>query len=491
LFETCDEAERTRLEVSGQTSKILAQARAGATSRAWESFVAGGLADVTDDPKALTLKGRLLKDQARKAGGDAAARLYVQSAKAYADAAALRPDTYPLINAATMSLFAGQQGHMELLAQKVLTMLETGIGAGETPYWHEATRAEALLLLGRQGDAQAALGKAIIAAPAAWEDRAATLRQFRQILEFGGQPCRWLTDYAAPGSLYFRGMIAIAPDDVQAADSARDAVIAANVGFGYGAIAAGADILIAEALIEHGADLHIVLPTLPSVFRTHSVAPYGAAWLPRFDRLFEQAASVTIAAEGDMLTQASINLAALVAKGAAIENAGRLEGRSTGLDLNDYSSPEFDPATDVFVALERSVIMPPMTFATGNIRVVIASDYAGPDAENWEPVAEGFYALSTDSLTSVADLLIELRRTVPDARCATVVAAIQTAGGGGDNHVARALRMAQCATSGTSVADAGSARALLSKFPKMRTEPLGELPGADGAIEIYAIEPQT
>ena len=472
-------------------ANILALARAGATSRAWESFVAGGLADVTDDPKALTLKGRLLKDQARKAGGDAAARLYVQSAKAYADAAALRPDTYPLINAATMSLFAGQPGHMELLAQKVLTMLGTGIGAGETPYWHEATRAEALLLLGRDDEAQAALGKAIIAAPAAWEDRAATLRQFRQILEFRGQQCQWLADYAAPASVYFRGMIAIAAGDVHAADSARDAVIAANAGFGYGAIAAGADILIAEALIEHGADLHVVLPALPSVFRTHSVAPYGAAWLPRFDRLFEQAASVTIAAEDDILTEASINLAALVAKGAAIENAGRLEGRPTGLDLNDRPSPDFTPETDVFVALERSVILPPMNLAKGNIRTVIASDYAGSDAENWEPIADGFYALSTDSLTSVADLLIGLRHTAPAARCATVVAAVQTAAGGGDNHIARALRMAQCATAGTSVADAGSARAMLSKYPTMRTEPLGELPGADGAVEIYAIEPQT
>ncbi len=470
-------------------ANILALARAGATSRAWESFVAGGLADVTDDPKALTLKGRLLKDQARKAGGNAAARLYLQSAKAYADAAALRPDTYPLINAATMSLFAGQPGHMELLAQKVLTMLGTGIGAGETPYWHEATRAEALLLLGRDDEAQAALGKAIIAAPAAWEDRAATLRQFRQIQEFGGQPCQWLTDYAPPGSLYFRGMIAIAPDDVHAANSARDAIIAANTGFGYGAIAAGADILIAEALIEHGAELHVVLPTLPSAFRTQSVAPYGNAWLPRFDRLFEQAASVTVAAEGDVLTEASINLAMLIAKGAAIENAGRLEGCASGLDLNDRPSPDFEQTTDVFVALERSTVLPPMTLAKGNICIVIASDYAGSDAENWKPVADGFYALSTNSLTSVADLLIGLRRTAPDARCATVVAAVQTADGGSDTHAAQALRMAQCATAGTSVADAGSARAMLSKCPDMRTEPLGELPDADGAMQIYAIDP--
>ena len=202
--------------------EISALARAGAVTRAWNAFVDAGLEQSTSDPKALTLKGRLLKDQARKTSGGVAARLYLQSAKAYTDAAALRPDSYPLINAATMSLFAGQSDHMALLAQHVLNMLETGIGLGETAYWHEATRAEALLLLDRQADAQTALDKAINTAPAAYEDRAVTLRQFRQIAEFRGSSCNWLVNYAPPASLYFKGMIGIAPDDHHAADLARD-----------------------------------------------------------------------------------------------------------------------------------------------------------------------------------------------------------------------------------------------------------------------------
>jgi tetratricopeptide (TPR) repeat protein len=469
-------------------SSVLSLARSGATSRAWEAFVAAGLADVTDDPAALTLKGRLLKDQARKAKGGAAARLYLQSAKAYADAAALRPDSYPLINAATMSLFAGQPGHMELLAQKVLTMLDTGIGAGETAYWHEATRAEALLLLGRQRDAQAALSKAIIAAPAAWEDRAATLRQFRQISEFRGEACQWLADYAPPASVYFKGMIGIAPDDERAATKARDAVSGANAGFGYGAVAAGADILIAEALIEHGGELHLVLPILPSGFRMQSVAPYGEAWLPRFDRLFEQAASVTIVTAGDELAEAAINFAAQVAKGAAIENAGRLEGHAKGLELNDSPSPEFESVTDVFVALERSALLPPMTLAKGNLLVALVCDQIGNDPEGWAPVADGFYARSPDSLTAANALLAGLGQVAPEARCAIGVAA--DAATDADAQLAKILRMAQAATAGTSLADVCSARAMLAGFPKMRTEPLGELPDTGGAIEICAIEPE-
>ncbi len=476
--------------MSNDISLILALARAGATSRAWDALAAAGLDDATGDTRVLTLKGRLLKDRARKVKGAASARLYLQSAKAYADAAALRPDSYPLINAATMSLFAGQPDHMALLAQRVLTMLDMGIGAGETAYWHEATRAEALLLLGRQAEAQSAFDRAILAAPLAWEDRAATLRQFRQILEFRGERSDWLSNYAPPASLYFSGMIGIAPDDMRAAELAREAVRNANAGFGYGALAAGADILVAEALIDNGAELHVVLPTLLSEFRTQSAAPYGEAWLPRFDRLLDQAASVTVAAAVEVLTEAAIVFAAQVAKGAAIENAARLEGRARGLELNESPSPAYEPTSDIFVSVERSGPRPPTTLAKGDLLVTLVIDNVGAEQDGWKHVADGFYAFSTRSLASAYALLHGLRQNAPDARSALGIT-IGQAADDVDAHLVNVLRMAQCATVGTSIADAASARAMLSLFPKLRSEPLGELPDATGAMEIYAIVPET
>ena len=468
---------------------ILALARSGAASRAWAAFVAAGLDQVAGNPATLTLKGRLLKDRARKATGDVSARLYLQSAKAYADAAALRPDSYPLINAATMSLFAGQPSHMALLAQKVLTMLDTGMGLGETPYWHEATRAEALLLLDRKADAQAALNRAIIAAPQAWEDRAATLRQFRQIAEFRNQDSGWLSNYAPPASLYFKGMIGVAADDMRGGEMAHEAVTNANAGFGYGALAAGADILIAEALIDVGAELHLILPVFSSAFRAQSVAPYGKAWLPRFDRLFEQAASVTVAATGDRLTEAAIGFAAQVAKGAAMENAGRLEGRTIGLELNDQPSPVFERASDLFVSLARSAPHPAAALNKGVTLVTLVSDDVGDDRDSWMPVADGFYAHNAKSVDAVNALLIQLKKIAPGARSSVSISAVENRADAADAHMAKALRLAQCAAAGTSIADVSSARAILSACPKLRIEPLGELPGTGGATEIYAIEP--
>ena len=254
---------------------ILALARAGAVSRALVAFADAGLDEAINDPKALTLKGRMLKDEARKANGDAQTRLYLRSTKAYADAAALAQDSYPLINAATMSMFAGQTGQMESQAKQVMALLHSGAGAGETPYWHEATKAEALLLLKKRSEAEAALVDAVKHAPEAWEDHATTLRQFRAILRHRGQPDNWLAAYAPPGSIFFKGMIGISPDDHKATDAINRGVGDSGARFAYGALAAGADILIAEAVLRNGGELHLILPVIPSAFKAQSVTPYG------------------------------------------------------------------------------------------------------------------------------------------------------------------------------------------------------------------------
>jgi hypothetical protein len=464
-------------------ASILALARAGATARAWDEFVAAGL-DKAGDAKALTLKGRLLKDRARKARNGAAARLYLQSARAYADAASLAPDSYPLINAATMSLFAGQADHMALLAQRVLTLLDTRAGPGETAYWHEATRAEAMLLLGQKAQARKALDKAIAAAPAAWEDRAATLRQFRQIALFRGEDAGWLSAYAAPASLHFKGMMGIDPADVAAARAVRKGVEELGAGFGFGALAAGADILIAEALVERGAELHVILPVIASAFRAQSVEPYGAAWASRFDRLFELAASVTVVAPGEMLSDAAIELAARVSKGMAIENATRLEGEAVGFEVGDLA-PEAAEAGDSFIDLARSASLPHVDIPKGQLAIYLASDQT-PEGAGWE-AAEGLFVAHEASLEAVLDRLATERRRTPLARTGIHIGFTADSG----LVTATAARIAQSADPGVTLADATTARALLSHSPRMRAEPMGELADPTGAIPIYAIEPRS
>ena len=56
-----------------------------------------------------------------------------------------------------------------------------------------------------------------------------------------------------------------------------EAVRGARIGYAYGSLASGADILWAEAIMAAGGELHVVLPFAHDEFVAWSVAPAGAA----------------------------------------------------------------------------------------------------------------------------------------------------------------------------------------------------------------------
>lgn len=471
-----------------ESFSILNLARAGAAEKAWGAFLAAGLQAVDDDATVLNLKGRLLKDLARKTKGDAAARLFLQSAKAYADSAALKPDSYPLINAATMSFFAGQSDHMALLASQVLALLETGVGRGETAYWHDATKAEAHLLLGDRDKAEKMLGAGLRHAPNAWEDHATTLRQLRNILRRRGENDNWLAAFAPPKSIYFSGLMGLAADDHLAADSIAHSLSEIGVGFAYGALAAGADIMIAEAILNAGGELHIVIPTIPSVFKAQSVAPYGDAWLDRFDSLWEQASSVETIDSGKQLSHAAIMLAAEVAKGRAIDNAQRLESTHLPFEVSDGHPSRISLSIPRVIVTRSATITTGDDIPPGSCHFCIATDSPmASDAEQWEQVGD-FYisrgARAADAIPSMRALL----SAAPDARIAfdvTVSDDDSAPHGIADNL----NRLVQSASNGSAVATASAAMMIKAQDPDIRLEPLGELPGSYGASGVYAIGP--
>ena len=79
--------------------------------------------------------------------------------------------------------------------------------------------------------------------------------------------------------------------------AAEELGAAGDVGFGYGSLAAGADILFAEQLLERGASLHVVLPFDCAEFVEVSVRPAGEGWVARFRACLDRAASVHYATE--------------------------------------------------------------------------------------------------------------------------------------------------------------------------------------------------
>jgi hypothetical protein len=303
---------------------VIAYARAGALDYAWRIFHEAGFGAETENPRTLSVKGRLLKDFALRAEGDERLRFYGEASSAYQRAAELGQATYPLINAATLSLLAGDEGKARRLADQVLEWIEANPAEPETPYYHGATLAEALLLLGKDDKARAALSDAIAIAPRAWEDHASTLRQFSLILKARQVPAEWLDMLSPPRSLHFSGHMSFSADQPDAGFSQHIARLIAEerIGFGFGALAAGADIIIAEALLNAGAELHAILPGGRAAFAARSVDPFGAVWRRRFDAVLERA-EVTrpVRPENVLPDETVIDTASTIAMGLAIKHA--------------------------------------------------------------------------------------------------------------------------------------------------------------------------
>lgn len=323
---------------------IIAHARSGSLDHAWRLFEDAGFVGINDDPAVLSVRGRLLKDRARGAEGAERKRLFLEAADAYARAAEIGGATYPLINAATLSLLADLREQAEILAHGVL---ERGEEEQETPYYRAATRAEALLLMGDLAQAKTEFAAAIARAPQAYEDHASTLRQFALILDELGEDKAWLYPLRPPRTLHFAGHMALAGASDALERKIRNTIRDERVGFGYGALAAGADILIAEALLAAGAELHVILPGPREQFRESSVAPFGDDWAARFDRIADEAETVrSVAVEPGAPAALAIQLAAEIAMGSAAMQARMLMTEAVQLLILDRTAAQRSSGSD-------------------------------------------------------------------------------------------------------------------------------------------------
>ncbi len=316
--------------------RIIALARAGALELAWALFREGGY-EVSADPAALAVKGRLLKDRALQAPGAERQRLLGEAAAAYSAADGAAPEPYLLINVASLSLLASNVAGAEAAARTVLTRLASPVP--ETPYYIAATRAEAALILGDQAGAAAAMAEAIAHDPDGWSDHASTLRQLALISTHRGGVADWLDPFRPPRALHFAGHLGIAHGGAGEAslhDELAHFLDEERIGFAWGALAAGSDIVIAEALIARGIALNLVLPCPADCFRAHSVAPLGEAWGRRFDALRKAAEGIAAATQlSGPHEPLATALASEIAMGAAARQAALLETEALQLLIVD------------------------------------------------------------------------------------------------------------------------------------------------------------
>lgn len=489
--------------------QILSIARAGNPARAWALFHSSGWDARGDDPKALTLKGRLLKDQSKVADGAERVRLYGLAAEAYAAAAELERDSYPLINAAALALLGGKPERAGALAQETLALLESDPEQGENAYWRAATRAEALLLLGDETGARAALAEGISNLPYAWEDHAATVGQFELILAEQGKDDAWLDRHRPPPSLYFSGIIGLDDKDPTILQDI-DAILARErPGFGFGALAAGADILIAEALHKAGAELHITLPYPVDRFRELSVAPFGDHWVARFDALVEVAVRLDVLTElpdeEERSIAVAVELADLVAMGQCVRNAGVLKSKPKALTITGRSDEPrrqhlvwADTGHDQFaISVARKAdhhsITELSSAETKEIAAILwvdgldlnALSLLPEGARDFQPVGDAHYRISTN-LAELISISRSLLQHNADSRVSLVIDIM-------DPHqpvaslLEQASDMARASSGGAALTDYKSAMVLTLEPGKHAVEEIGELQTAYGPLPLWSL----
>lgn len=312
--------------------EVLTLARLGDTERGLRLYDTYGLAAV-GDVDALSLKARLLKDQAFAAGPRLDRNKVLEACGLYAAVYRRTRSSYPAINAATLARIGDRPQLASILAREVVRQVTA---EGRHDYFSLATLAEALVVLGKLDEARETLGRAVEAADADVGSRSTTFLQLQRLLAGSTDPAATalLDPIRPPKVAMFCGNIFTGHPKTEArlAAEMREVIVREKVGFAYGALAAGSDILIAEQLLDCGVELHIVLPFAEGDFIEQSVAPAGPDWVQRYHACMKGAATVTFASNMSYMgDQSQFGYGSKVTMGMARLRARHLHGEAIQL----------------------------------------------------------------------------------------------------------------------------------------------------------------
>lgn len=326
---------------------VLNLARCGATEHALTLFGKLRLHGVAE-PELAALEARLLKDSALAAPPATRPALLARARAAYFALWPVERRGYHGVNAAALLLLEGNATAAAALAHDVVAAhRDTG------DFWSVATLAEARLLAGDEAGMCRALADADARPDGDAAMRSSTRRQLRRSLDALGRPATEqdavLALLPAASTLHFCGHL---PGETW--DAAGEAGLAAAIelalnearrgrheaGAAFGALAAGADILIAEALLRRGLRPQVVLPASPATFALRSVLPFGAGWMRRFEACLAGCDLLVI----DEAVYGSddgldLALASRRAMGLALLRAGHIDGDAVQIALSDGAAP--------------------------------------------------------------------------------------------------------------------------------------------------------
>jgi class 3 adenylate cyclase len=323
---------------------LLALARTGATEEALIRYTdsnieanAQSAKDALLETDVLALRARIEKDRAWRAPPAQRPAAFRAALQAYENAFRATGSAFPGVNAATAALLAGDGDKAIDLAREIAENLDANPDSEHGEYFALATRVELALILGYQEAARDALGEIQRLKLGDEASRASTRRQLRAICRTKDIPASILTPIDAPSVVHYTGLLMRdTANTADVADRIRTCFDENKVGYAFGSLAAGADMLCAEQALERGARLHVVLPFQREEFRDVSVTRFGASWGKRFDDILGAAASIRYATDDAYLGDDTLfSYTSRLAMGLALLQAQFLDGDVFQLAISD------------------------------------------------------------------------------------------------------------------------------------------------------------
>jgi class 3 adenylate cyclase/tetratricopeptide (TPR) repeat protein len=297
----------------------------------------------------LSLRGRLWKDAYHRAPDAAGAVALAERARnEYLAAYAFEHDSFPGINAATLSRLLGDRAEATRLAQEIASSLSAQTQPRN--FWDLATAGEAQLILGRFDQALESYASAYRSAAGDAGSVATMRRQVALLARALPEAQDIIRVLPVPDVVAFAGHMIDAPGRPEPRFPAelapavgaalRERLARLRQPIVYTSAACGSDLIFIEAALDAHAEVNVVLPFDRQDFAQISVAVGGEGWLQRFDALLARAARVIMATDESHLgDDVLFEHAAMLLEGFAALRAAQLETTPALLCV-------IDPVTD-------------------------------------------------------------------------------------------------------------------------------------------------
>lgn len=241
-----------------------------------------------EDPETAGILGGVYKDLFRKLQDS---KYAILSRDTYSKNFSITKNYYTGINAATMSAIAGKAVQGREIANAVIALIESTANS----VWEFATLGEAYLLIKNRDRSVDYYIKARQSAGNDWGKVLSIHNQLWLLNHYVPVPKEIFRIFAPPVVMAFAGHMVDAPNratprfpaviETKVKDAIKGAIRTLNASIGYCSLACGGDILFAEAMVEEGREVHVLMPFNKSDFTNTSLAFAGEHWVNRFEAL--------------------------------------------------------------------------------------------------------------------------------------------------------------------------------------------------------------